>query len=183
MPFKFTQLKIKDVILIEPKVFADNRGYFMETYKYSDFSKNGISENFVQDNQSKSSKNVLRGLHYQMPPYGQGKLVRCIKGEIFDVAVDIRENSPTFGQWVGEYISEENRKMLYIPDGFAHGFLTMTDYAEIHYKMTKEYAQEFERGILWNDKDINIQWPINSSNNIILSEKDMKNPSLNYKKG
>ncbi len=178
MPFNFIELEIKDVILIEPKVFRDDRGFFMETYKYSDFSKNGINANFNQDNHSFSIKNVLRGLHYQLPPFEQGKLVRCINGEIFDVAVDIRKDSPTFGKWVGVPLSSENKRILYIPPGFAHGFLTISDFAEIHYKMTNEYAPDYERGIIWNDPDINIKWPIDNIFNVILSEKDIKNPSL-----
>jgi dTDP-4-dehydrorhamnose 3,5-epimerase len=178
LPFKFRKLEIKDVVLIEPHVFRDIRGYFMETYKFSEFSNNGIKEHFTQDNHSLSTKYVLRGLHYQLPPYAQGKLVRCINGEIFDVAVDIRKNSPTFGKWVGVNLSSENKKMLYIPSGFAHGFLTLSDVAEIHYKMTNEYAPEYERGILWNDKEIDINWPVDDINSIIISDKDKVHPFL-----
>ena len=178
MPFTFTRLSVPDVILVEPKIFKDGRGYFMETYKFSEFEKNGIIHNFVQDNQSLSTKNVLRGLHYQLPPFAQAKLIRCLKGKIFDVAVDIRKSSPTFGKWVSAELSEENKKMLYIPEGFAHGFLTLSETAEIHYKITGEYAPDYERAIIWNDKDISINWPIGDNQEVILSEKDLKSPAL-----
>ena len=178
MPFTFTRLSIPDVILVEPKIFKDGRGYFMETYKFSEFEKNGISGNFVQDNQSLSTKNVLRGLHYQLPPFAQAKLIRCLKGKIFDVAVDIRQSSPTFGKWVGVELSEENKKMLYIPEGFAHGFLTLSEIAEIHYKITSEYAPDSERAIIWDDKNISINWPVKDTQSIILSDKDITNPIL-----
>ena len=178
MPFTFTRLSVPDVILVEPKIFKDGRGYFMETYKFSEFEKNGILNNFVQDNQSLSTKNVLRGLHYQLPPFAQAKLIRCLKGKIFDVAVDIRKSSPTFGKWVSADLSEENKKMLYIPEGFAHGFLTLSETAEIHYKITGEYAPDYERAIIWNDKDISINWPIGDNQEVILSEKDLKSPAL-----
>ena len=175
MPFHFTKLKIPEVILIEPKVFTDNRGFFMETYKHSDFSSAGIKEYFLQDNLSTSSKDVLRGLHYQTSPMGQGKLVRSSSGEIFDVAVDIRRESPTFKEWVGVKLSAENRLMLYIPPGFAHGFLVLSETAEIIYKCTKEYSPANERGIIWNDPDINITWPVEKPQ---LSDKDVLNPLL-----
>ena len=175
MPFTFKKLSIPEVVLIEPKVFEDNRGFFMENYKYSEFSDFGIKDNFTQDNHSKSVKGVLRGLHFQMLPKAQAKLVRCIKGEIFDVAVDIRKGSPTFGKWVGKTLSEENKKMLYIPIGFAHAFCVLSDEAEINYKSSDEYSQENERAIAWNDPTININWPIK---NPIVSEKDAKNDSL-----
>ena len=178
MPFIFKKQKIEDVILIEPKIFRDVRGFFMETYKFSEFVKNGINVKFVQDNHSLSTKYVLRGLHYQLPPFAQGKLVRCIRGAIFDVAVDIRKSSPYFGKWVGEILSSENKKMLYIPPGFAHGFLTLSDVAEIHYKMTEEYAPDYERGIIFNDPDIKIIWPFEELSEIIVSDKDAKNPTL-----
>ena len=175
MPFIFKRLEIPDVILIEPKVFRDNRGFFMETYKYSEFQKNGISYEFVQDNHSKSQRGVLRGLHYQLKPMEQGKLVRCIKGRIWDVAVDIRKGSPWYGKWVAVELSEENKLMLWIPPGFAHGFIVLEDDTEVVYKVTKEYSPELERGIIWNDPDINIKWPIE---NPILSEKDKNFPML-----
>ena len=178
MGFTLKKLKIEDVLLIKPKVFRDDRGYFMETFKASDFKKIGLKEEFKQDNQSLSIKNVLRGLHYQLPPFAQGKLVRCIRGKIFDVAVDIRKNSATFGKWVGVTLSSENKNMLYIPPGFAHGFFTLSDVAEIYYKMTNEYAPEYERGIAWNDPDISISWGYRNISSVIVSEKDKKNPLL-----
>ena len=176
MPFEFKRLEIKDVILVEPKIFGDNRGYFLESYKKSDFVKNRIDVDFVQDNHSMSTKGVLRGLHYQTEPKAQAKLVRCTNGEIFDVAVDIRKNSPTFGHWVGEILSAENKKMLFIPDGFAHGFVVLSDKAELLYKTTNEYSPQNDRGIKWNDPQININWGINFIPTI--SEKDEKQPLL-----
>jgi len=175
MSFKFQRLGISDVILIEPEVFSDERGFFMETYKYSEFSAFGVKEYFLQDNHSRSVKGVLRGLHYQNPPKAQGKLVRVVLGEVFDVAVDIRKGSPTYGKWVGTILSSENKKMLYIPPGFAHGFCVLSDVAEVLYKVTEEYAPECEAGIIWNDPEIGIQWPIKSP---ILSPKDARWPPL-----
>lgn len=176
MPFEFERQKIKDVILVKPKVFGDNRGYFMEAYKKSDFFANGIDVEFNQDNQSKSTAHVLRGLHYQEAPYGQAKLVRCNKGRIYDVAVDIRKNSETFGQYVKVELSEENKHMLFIPEGFAHGFVVLSDEAELIYKASGEYAPQADSGIMWNDKDINIDWEIDFEP--ILSEKDKGQKSL-----
>ncbi|NPA16488.1 MAG: dTDP-4-dehydrorhamnose 3,5-epimerase [Aquificae bacterium] len=179
MPFEFIKTNIPDVVLVKPKVFGDERGFFMETYKKSDFEKAGIDTDFVQDNHSKSVKGVLRGLHYQKEPFAQGKLVRCIRGRIFDVAVDIRKGSPTFGKWVGFELSEENKLMLWIPKGFAHGFLVLSEEAEIIYKVSGgEYSPEHDAGIIWNDRDININWPMAEVGNIILSEKDKKLPHL-----
>lgn len=175
MSFIFEKTSLSEVILITPKVFEDNRGFFLESYKYSTYAQNGINENFSQDNHSQSSRGVLRGLHYQKNPKAQGKIVKCIKGEIFDVAVDIRKNSPDFGKWIGKILSEDNKKMLYIPAGFAHGFLVLSETAEILYKSTNEYSSENDRGILWNDPEININWNIN---NPIISEKDLKQPLL-----
>ena len=162
-------------MLVEPKVLRDGRGFFMETYKHSDFQAAGIKEHFVQDNHSRSAKHVLRGLHYQKGPAGQGKLVRCSRGKIFDVAVDIRKGSPTFRRWAGMELSEENSLMLYIPPGFAHGFVVLSDGAEIIYKCTAEYSPEDERGIIWNDPDIKIAWPVKEP---VLSGKDGENPPL-----
>lgn len=176
MPFEFERQKIEDVILVKPRVFGDNRGFFMESYKKSDFVKNGIDVEFVQDNHSKSSAHVLRGLHYQEAPYGQAKLVRCSKGRIYDVAVDIRPGSKTFGQYVKVELSEENKQMLFIPDGFAHGFVVLSEEAELLYKTSQEYAPQADRGILWSDKDINIDWEIDFEP--ILSEKDKLQPAL-----
>ncbi len=175
MTFEFKRLEIPGVILITPKVFSDERGFFMESYKESEFKANGINFEFKQDNHSKSSKNVLRGLHYQLEPYAQGKLVRVITGKIFDVAVDIRKGSPTFGKWVSAELSEDNKKMLWIPPGFAHGFLSLEDNTNVLYKSTNEYNKESERGISWNDPEIGIKWPIN---NPLLSDKDKKHPIL-----
>ena len=175
MPFKFQRLEIPDVILVEPEVFDDERGFFMETYKYSEFCAFGIKEHFLQDNHSRSVKRVLRGLHYQNPPKAQGKLVRVVVGEIFDVGVDIRRGSPTYGKWVGEILSAENKRMLYIPPGFAHGFCVLSDVAEVLYKTTAEYAPECEAGIIWNDPEIGIRWPIEHP---ILSAKDAALPPL-----
>jgi dTDP-4-dehydrorhamnose 3,5-epimerase len=175
MPFIFKKLSIPEVVLIEPKVFRDGRGFFMETYKYSDFARMGIKEYFVQDNYSKSLKGILRGLHFQKNPNAQGKLVLCLKGKIFDAAVDIRKGSPAFGQWVGAELSEENNLILYVPSGFAHGFVVLSETADVIYKCTREYSPEDDRGIIWNDPDININWPVKDP---ILSEKDKKLPFL-----
>lgn len=176
MPFEFERQKINDVILIKPKVFGDNRGFFMETYKKTDFYANGIDVEFNQDNHSKSSKGVLRGLHYQASPYGQAKIVRCGRGRIYDVAVDIRPNSPTFGQYVKVELSEDNKYMLYIPVGFAHGLVALSDEVELLYKASGEYNPQADRGVLWNDPDINIDWNIDFEP--LLSEKDKVQPKL-----
>lgn len=177
MPFEFIKQKIEDVILVKPKVFGDNRGFFMETYKKSDFQQNGITEDFNQDNHSKSSAKVLRGLHYQAKPYGQAKIVRCVRGRIYDVAVDIRPESKTFGQYVKVELSEDNKHMLYIPEGFAHGFVVLSEEAELCYKASGEYNPQADRGVLWCDKDINIDWEIDFEP--VLSEKDSVQPKLN----
>ena len=169
MPFEFKRLEIPDVILITPKVFIDERGFFMETYQKGEFAKAGITGEFVQQNHSKSVKGVLRGLHYQKEPYAQAKLVRCIKGEIFDVAVDIRRESDTFGKYVSAMLSEENKNMLYIPRGFAHGFEVLSRKAEVVYNVDNIYSKNNESGIIWDDPHISIDWPIK---NPILSNKD-----------
>lgn len=176
MNFEFEKQKIEDVILIKPKVFGDNRGFFMESYKKSEFAANGITVEFNQDNHSKSTAHVLRGLHFQKPPYGQAKLVRCIRGRIYDVAVDIRPDSETFGKYVKVELSEENKHMLFIPDGFAHGFVVLSDVAELMYKASGEYAPQADCGIIWNDETINIDWGIDFEP--ILSEKDTKQKTL-----
>lgn len=161
---------IPDVILFEPKVFGDDRGFFYESFNENTFADaTGIRPKFVQDNHSKSSKNVLRGLHYQIKQ-PQGKLVRVVQGAVFDVAVDIRTNSPTFGQWVGEVLSEENKRMLWIPEGFAHGFLVLSDTAEFLYKTTDFYAPKYERCVRWDDRELAISWPIKEEPE--LSSKD-----------
>ncbi|EEJ1560323.1 dTDP-4-dehydrorhamnose 3,5-epimerase, partial [Salmonella enterica subsp. houtenae] len=154
--------EIPDVLIFEPKVFSDERGFFMESFNQKVFEEAvGRKIEFVQDNHSKSTKGVLRGLHYQVQPYAQGKLVRCIAGEVFDVAVDIRKDSETFGKWVGVNISSENKRQLWIPEGFAHGFLVLSDSADFLYKTSNYYSPIHERGIVWNDPTININWPIN----------------------
>lgn len=164
---------IPDVLIIEPKVFADDRGFFFESFNQKIFEDAvGYEVKFIQDNHSQSQKGVLRGLHYQLSPFAQGKLVRCIEGEVFDVAVDIRRSSPTFGQWVGEYLSADNKKQLWIPEGFAHGFLSMSDRVQFVYKTTNYYSPSYDRNIRWDDNDIGILWPI--ENEVILSEKDKK---------
>jgi dTDP-4-dehydrorhamnose 3,5-epimerase len=179
MPFEIIDTEIPEVKIVKSKVFEDVRGFFLEFYKKSDFEKAGLNVEFVQDNHSKSVKGVLRGLHFQEKPYEQGKLVRCIKGKIFDVAVDIRPDSPYFKKWVAVELSEENKFMLWIPPGFAHGFLTLLEEAEIIYKVShSEYSPAYDRGIIWNDKDINIKWPLENIDNLILSEKDKKLPTL-----
>ncbi|RTL01190.1 MAG: dTDP-4-dehydrorhamnose 3,5-epimerase [Proteobacteria bacterium] len=173
---EFISTAIPEVILIKPKVFGDERGFFLESYKKSLFHANGITEEFIQDNHSKSSKGVLRGLHYQLDPKAQGKLVRCVAGAVFDVAVDIRRGSPTFGKWVGFELSAENKHMLWIPAGFAHGFVTLEDNTEFLYKTTGEYAPECDRGIRYDDPEIGIIWPI--IDGLLLSDKDLKQPLL-----
>ncbi|HOG61251.1 MAG TPA: dTDP-4-dehydrorhamnose 3,5-epimerase [Flexilinea sp.] len=168
----FIPLSIPDVILIKPDVHRDERGFFFESWQKNKFAKAGIDQEFVQDNHSRSSKNVLRGLHYQIRQ-PQGKLIRAIVGEVFDVAVDLRRSSPSFGKWVSANLSSENFNMLWIPPGFAHGFLVLSDVAEFVYKATDFYAPQYERCILWNDQDLGIDWPI-SGHEPILSEKDSK---------
>ncbi|NWF98335.1 MAG: dTDP-4-dehydrorhamnose 3,5-epimerase [Nitrospirae bacterium] len=175
MPFAFKKLFIPEVVLIEPEIFSDSRGFFAETYKFSDFTEAGIKEFFIQDNYSFSHRGVLRGLHYQKNPDAQAKLVQCLKGKIFDVAVDIRKGSPYYCKWISVELSEENRLMLYIPVGFAHGFVVLSETAEVIYKCTKEYSPSCDRGVIWNDPDINIKWPVSEP---ILSEKDKKHPCL-----
>ena len=175
MPFNLRRMTIPDVLLIEPKRFEDERGFFAEIYKLSEFSANGISPTFVQDNHSHSVEGVLRGLHYQKDPRAQGKLVSVIKGRIFDVGIDIRRGSPTYGEWVGAILSHEDGRMLYIPPGFAHGFCVLSSEADVIYKVTTEYAPKLDRGIVWNDPMIGIQWPISDP---ILSSKDAGLPSL-----
>lgn len=174
MPFSFQTLEIPDVILVQAKAFPDDRGFFMETYKKSDFEQHGIPWNFVQDNYSHSSqRGVLRGLHYQMDPKAQGKLVSAVRGAIFDVAVDIRKGSPTYGEWVGVELSDENRRMLYVPAGFAHGFIVLSSEADVMYRVTAEYAPEVDQGIAWNDPELAIEWPIEDP---LLSPRDQALP-------
>ena len=171
---KVESTSLEGVLLITPKVFGDDRGFFMETYNAAKTADQGVPELFVQDNHSRSTKGVLRGLHYQYPQW-QGKLVRVISGEIFDVAVDIRKNSNTFGQWYGVFLNSDNNQQLYIPPGFAHGFCVTSDVADVAYKCTSDYQANQDAGVLWNDADIGIKWPIQ---NPLLSEKDQIAPPL-----
>ena len=170
MPFSFRPLDIPDVILVEPKSFEDSRGYFLENFHEKIFQDNKITSKFLQDNISFSKKNILRGLHFQLNPKAQAKLVSVINGEIFDVAVDIRKNSSTYGKWVGATLSSTNHKSLFIPEGFAHGFCVLSDEAYVMYKTSEFYSPELEKGIAWNDPSIGISWPVNEP---ILSEKDL----------
>lgn len=175
MPFTFKRLVIPDIVLVEPKVFRDSRGFFVETYKRSDFMANGIREDFNQDNHSFSVKNVIRGLHYQLAPEAQGKLVTVIQGRVIDVAVDIRTGSPTFGKWIATELSDENHAMMYMPAGFAHGFLALSDTVHLVYKCTAEYNSRLDRGIRWNDPEINVAWGVSEP---VVSEKDRALPLL-----
>jgi dTDP-4-dehydrorhamnose 3,5-epimerase len=175
VPFKFTRLDIPDLVLVEPRSFDDERGSFRETYKHSDFVQAGIPAHFVQDNYSRSIRNVLRGLHYQLDPKAQGKLVTCLRGGILDVAVDIRKGSPSFGRWIGRELTGENNLMLFVPAGFAHGFLTLSESAEVLYKCTEEYSPAHDRGIIWNDPQLNIPWGVDAP---LLSDKDRGHPYL-----
>jgi len=174
MPFEFKKLEIPDLILVTPKVFGDQRGFFMETFKSSDFKKAGISGPFVQANHSRSSKGVLRGVHVQKGDSAQGKLVRCVKGEIYDVAVDLRKGSPTYGKWKGVTLSEENKNILFVPRGFGHGVYVVSEIAEIEYLADNEYDLASESGVMWNDPDLKIKWPFEGEPKH--SEKDSKWP-------
>lgn len=174
---KVTECKIEGLCVIEPTVFRDERGYFVETYNQNDFKEIGMDMVFVQDNQSMSVKGVLRGLHFQKQ-FPQGKLVRCIRGSVFDVAVDLRPGSVTYGQWYGVELTAENKKQFYIPEGFAHGFLVLSDEAEFAYKCTDFYHPGDEGGILWSDSEIGIDWPIENEMKLIISEKDQQWPSI-----
>jgi dTDP-4-dehydrorhamnose 3,5-epimerase len=172
---KFIETKISDVIIIEPTVFGDTRGYFLESYNKKKFEEVIGITSFIQDNESKSSKGVLRGLHFQKPPFEQAKLVRCIEGEVLDVAVDIRKNSKTYGKHVAVLLSGENKRQLFVPRGFAHGFLVLSDSATFAYKVDNTYAPEFDVGVRWNDKELNIQWGMEDSE-VMVSEKDAELP-------
>ena len=173
MSFNFKKLEISDVVLVEPKSFSDDRGFFLESFKTSEFTENGINTKFVQDNISHSVSDVVRGLHFQKNPKAQTKLVTAVKGEIFDVAVDIRKNSPTYGKWVSEILSEDNHNLLYVPEGFAHGFCVTSEQADVMYKVSSEYSPDHERGIIWNDPKLNIEWNIAKP---IISNSDSQLP-------
>jgi dTDP-4-dehydrorhamnose 3,5-epimerase len=175
MPFTFGATELPGVLVVEPTVFGDHRGFFLETYKESDFAAAGLDVHFAQENHSRSRWKILRGLHYQRPPFAQGKLVRTIVGEIFDVAVDLRSDSPTFGKWVGVTLSADNRRSLYVPPWCAHGFCVLSDHAEVIYKTTTEYRPAFEHGIRWDDPALNINWPLSD---VILSDRDRCWPRL-----
>lgn len=176
VPFEFKTFSVKGVVLTTPKIFEDGRGFFLETYERDSFRKKGIDFEIVQSNQSRSSRGVLRGLHFQKGEYAQAKLVKCIRGEIFDVAVDIRPESSTFGRYVGVKLTEQNKEMLYIPRGFAHGFEVISENAEVLYNTDNKYILEQESGLIWSDSTIDINWPIK---NPVLSNKDKKWPTLN----
>jgi dTDP-4-dehydrorhamnose 3,5-epimerase len=175
MPLDFRPLRLPEVIAIEPHRFSDQRGFFSETYKRSEFYAHGIDVDFVQDNHSRSVRGTLRGLHYQLRPAAQGKLVMALRGRVFDVAVDVRAGSPTRGQWVGLELSSKLGNMLYVPVGFAHGFCVLSDHADVLYKVTAEYAPELERGIVWNDPEIGVEWPLRKP---LLSGRDEQLPTL-----
>lgn len=175
---KATPTRIPDVMVVEPKVFGDARGFFYESFNQVAFNAaTGTAFTFVQDNHSRSSQGVLRGLHYQLPPHAQGKLVRVVRGAVWDVAVDIRQGSPTFGQWVGQELTEDNHKQFWIPPGFAHGFVVLSESADFLYKTTNYYAPQSDRGIAWNDPDLGIAWP-NLGMDFVLSDKDRQQPAL-----
>ncbi|MDH0201871.1 dTDP-4-dehydrorhamnose 3,5-epimerase [Comamonas aquatica] len=175
---KATPTRIPDVMVVEPKVFGDARGFFYESFNQVAFNAaTGTAFTFVQDNHSRSSQGVLRGLHYQLPPHAQGKLVRVVRGAVWDVAVDIRQGSPTFGQWVGQELTEDNHKQFWIPPGFAHGFVVLSESADFLYKTTNYYAPQSDRGIAWNDPDLDIAWP-NLGMDFVLSDKDRQQPAL-----
>ena len=175
--FQFTKTGIEGLVVVEPKVFGDNRGYFMETYNYNDFKAAGLDMVFVQDNQSKSKKGVLRGLHFQKKN-PQGKLVRVVSGEVYDVAVDLRRGSDTYGKWYGVLLSAENKKQFYVPEGFAHGFVVMSETAEFVYKCARFYDPSDEGGLMWNDPEIGIDWPVPENAELLLSEKDQHHQPL-----
>lgn len=175
MPFTFTNLPIKGIILVEPRVFPDERGFFLESYKESEFVRGGISCRFMQDNHSLSRRNVIRGLHFQKAPRAQGKLVRVIRGSVWDVAVDLRKDSPTYMKWLSVELSDVNNKMLFIPAGFAHGFLALADDVHLQYKCTEEYDAALDSGVRWDDPDIGVAWPVKDP---VVSPKDRELPFL-----
>jgi len=174
MPFAFKRLALPEVVLVSPKVFPDDRGYFLEIFKSGDFAKEGLPEVFVQDNCSRSKRGVVRGLHFQKNPSAQGKLVQCLRGRIFDVAVDLRKGSPSYGKWVGEFLDEENHHMLYVPTGFAHGFCAVGDINDVSYKVTSPFAPQDDRGMRWNDPALGVDWHLPCD--AIISGKDAALP-------
>jgi dTDP-4-dehydrorhamnose 3,5-epimerase len=176
MPFEFSQLKIEGLVLAVPQIFADGRGYFYEQYKESEFCQGGIEAHFVQTNFSHSTRGVLRGLHYQKEPHTQGKLITVMRGEVFDVAVDIRRGSPSYGQWAGVRLSGQDKALFYVPPGFAHGFCVLSEEVDFFYMNTAEYAPQYDRGVRWDDPAIGIEWPLEGEP--ILSEKDAGQPLL-----
>ena len=180
MPYSFRRLRIRDVILVEAQTFKDDRGFFVETYKQSEFAANGIPVAFVQDNYVHSIQGVVRGLHYQIPPKSQAKLIAVARGEIFDVAIDIRSGSPTYGQWVGDILSDKNHHQLFMPVGFAHGYCVTSDWADVSYKVSDEYSPDHERGIAWNDPDVAIPWPVKRP---LVSPRDSALPFLSAAEG
>lgn len=172
---KIRPTALPEVLIIEPRIFGDSRGFFLESFNQQAFQEAvGLDIDFVQDNHSRSAKSVLRGLHYQLSPHGQGKLVRVVRGSVFDVAVDVRRQSPTLGKWVGVELSEENQRQVWIPPGFAHGFLVTSESADFLYKTTAYYAPQHERCILWNDRDLNIHWPLDEDPNLSLKDAEGK---------
>ncbi|HET6486824.1 MAG TPA: dTDP-4-dehydrorhamnose 3,5-epimerase [Spirochaetia bacterium] len=175
MPFTFSPAALRGLVIVQPRIFPDQRGFFLESYKASDFERAGLPERFAQDNHSLSERGVLRGLHYQLPPFAQGKLVRVLEGRVWDVAVDIRPDSPTYAKWFGLELSAEDHRMLYVPPGFAHGFLTLSPRAQFFYKCTAEYRRESEAGIRWNDPAIGIAWPVTE---VTVSDRDEGLPLL-----
>lgn len=175
MPFAFEPLALPEVILVKPRIFPDDRGFFLETHKESEFRPAGITGPFVQDNHSRSTRGVLRGLHYQLPPRAQGKLVGVVTGAIWDVAVDLRRASPTFGRWVAAELTEENGHRLWVPPGFGHGFVTLSDVADVYYKCTDEYAPDLEKGVRWDDPDLAVAWPLTD---VQVSARDEQLPML-----
>jgi len=175
MTFDFQPLEIPDVVLVRPTRYTDERGFFQESYRESAFAEAGIGPRFVQDNLAQSTRNVLRGLHYQLPPVAQGKLVGAMTGRIFDVAVDLRVGAATYGRWVGKILDSHSGELLWIPPGFAHGYVVLSDVADVHYKVTAEYRPELDRGVLWNDPEIGVEWPVSDP---IVSAKDLVQPTL-----
>ncbi|MFA5113839.1 MAG: dTDP-4-dehydrorhamnose 3,5-epimerase [Candidatus Margulisiibacteriota bacterium] len=176
--FKFTRSPLPGLLIIEPQVFADDRGFFLEFYNRDEFARHGLTEPFVQDNHSRSKKGVLRGLHYQINPSPMGKLVKCLRGKIFDVGVDVRKGSPTWGKYYSDVLTGDNHKMLYLPPGFAHGFLALEDDSEVIYACTGVYSAQAERAVAWNDPGLGIKWPVDQVGKVVVSDRDRQHPGL-----